>query len=269
MPPNPFNPASYLNPSNLGNLAMSTLEGGGWTSLLQPAAQLIGGIMQNNAAGDAADAMAGAATAGIAEQRRQFDTVRELLAPYVQAGNTSLGSYQDLAGANGPDKQHAAIAALQGGPQFGALVRQGEEAILQNASATGGLRGSNTQRSLADYRTEVLSGLIDKQLGRYSPIVNIGQNSAAGVGSAAMNTGNNVANLLGQQGAAQAGGIVAGTNAITDTLGGLGGFFAGQAAGSVPAGGGAPMNLSLPTNGTVPGFGSGTVQGYTMPSRMF
>jgi hypothetical protein len=36
----------------------------------------------------------------------------------------------------------------------------------------------------------------------------LGQNAAAGVGTAGMATGTNVANLLAQQGAAQAGGIL-------------------------------------------------------------
>jgi len=39
-------------------------------------------------------------------------------------------------------------------------------------------------------------------------LTTIGQQSAAGVGTAGMQTGTNVANLLGQQGAAQAGGVL-------------------------------------------------------------
>jgi hypothetical protein len=39
-------------------------------------------------------------------------------------------------------------------------------------------------------------------------LAQLGQASAAGVGSAGMQTGANIANLLGQQGAAQAGGIL-------------------------------------------------------------
>lgn len=236
---------------------------GGWGSLLAPAAQLIGGALTAHAAGEAADAMSNAAQAGIGEQRREFDTVRELLSPYVTAGNTSLGAYQDLSGANGPDKQRAAMAALEGSPQFGALTKAGENAILQNASATGGLRGGNVQAALADQRTNLLNALTQQQLARYQPIINSGQASAAGVGNAAIATGNNVTNLLGQQGAAQAGGIVAGTSAITNAIGNVGGFFAGQAAGT-PAS--APIDLRA---GMPQGFGSGVVTGFAQPQRLF
>ena len=39
-------------------------------------------------------------------------------------------------------------------------------------------------------------------------MTSLGQASAAGVGAAGMETGTNIANLLGQQGAAEAGGIL-------------------------------------------------------------
>lgn len=212
--------------STIGGLVSTITGGGGWGSLVAPALSLIGGAYTANQAGDAADAQIAAADRGIAENRRQFDLVRELLSPYVTAGTGALGSYRSLSGAAGPDAQRAEIAALEGSPQFGSLVRQGENAILQNASATGGLRGGNVQGALADYRTNVLSGLIDKQLGRYGGLIQVGQSSAAGTGNAAMGTGQQVSNLMQQQGAAQAGGIVAGTNAFTNALGGIGGFYA-------------------------------------------
>src|SRR5205085_676470 len=138
-----------------------------WTDLIAPAMQAIGGAYTANQAGNAADASIAAADRGIAENRRQFDTVMTLLSPYMGAGTEALGSYRDLSGAGGPEAQQAAITALQGTPQFGMLTKQGEDAILANASATGGLRGGNTQGALADKRTQILSGLIDQQLGRY------------------------------------------------------------------------------------------------------
>jgi hypothetical protein len=266
-PANPFNLGSYLNPGNLGNLAMSTVGAGvgsgGWTSMITPALQAIGGAYTANQAGKAAQSQVDAANAGIDESRRQFDTVRQLLAPYVIAGTDSLGGYRGLAGVDGPQAQQSAITALQGTPQFGNLVQQGENAILQNAAATGGLRGGNTQNSLANYRTNVLSGLIDQQLNRYGSLINTGQNAAAGTGNAAMTTGTNVSNLLGQAGAAQAGGTIASTNAVTNALGGIGGFLA--------AGGTAPTNTYTPQTQQVmtTQFGTGIVPSYGFQPRAF
>jgi hypothetical protein len=120
-----------------------------------------------------------------------------------------------LLGLGAPGAQQQAIAALQASPQFQALQQQGENAILQNASATGGLRGGNVQAALAQFRPALLSSLIEQQYGRLGGLTAIGQNAAAGVGNAGMSTGANVATLLGRQGQAQSGGILGQQGALT------------------------------------------------------
>jgi hypothetical protein len=176
------------------------------TALVVGGSQLIGSSMQASAAGDAAAIQSGAAEAGIAEQRRQFDAMRELLQPYTEAGLPALEAQQAFLGLQGPEAERAAIERIRGGETFQALASQGEEALLQRASATGGLRGGNIQGALAQFRPQLLSSLIEQQYGRLGGMTQLGQRSAAGVGAAGMETGTNVANLLAQQGAAQAGG---------------------------------------------------------------
>jgi hypothetical protein len=176
------------------------------TALVVGGSQLIGSSMQASAAGDAAAIQSGAAQAGIEEQRRQFDAMRELLKPYTEAGLPALEAQQAFLGLQGPEAERAAIERIRGGETFQALASQGEEALLQRASATGGLRGGNIQGALAQFRPQLLSSLIEQQYGRLGGLTTMGQRSAAGVGAAGMETGTNVANLLAQQGAAQAGG---------------------------------------------------------------
>jgi hypothetical protein len=187
--------------------------------------------MQASAAGDAAAIQSGAAQQGIEEQRRQFEAMRELLKPYTeagvpalaglqpyaQAGAPALEQQQALLGLRGPEAQRAAIAGIEGGAGYQAQVQAGEEALLQRASATGGLRGGNIQGALAQFRPQMLQQEIERQYGRLGGMADIGrvtqqnlaqigQSSAAGTGSAGLQTGTNVANLLSQQGAALAGG---------------------------------------------------------------
>lgn len=169
---------------------------------------LLGSAIQSRAAGKAAGQQAEAAQAGIDEQRRQFDRLQELLKPYVEAGTPALQAQQALLGLGGPEAQQQAIAGLEGSPMFQALARQGEEAMLQQASATGGLRGGNIQAALAQFRPQMLAQAIEEQYGRLGGMTALGQQSAAGVGSAGMQTGQAVAGLLGQQGAARAGGTL-------------------------------------------------------------
>lgn len=192
------------------------------TGLALLGGSLLSGVAQAGAAKKAAGAQTAAAQAGIEEQRRQFDAVQKLLAPFVGAGTGALAQQSALIGLGGAEAQTAALRALEQGPEFAALTRQGEEAILQNAAATGGLRGGNVQAALAQFRPQILSGLIEQQYSRLGGLATAGQNAAAGVGTAGMQTGQNIAQLLAQQGAARAGSALAGGRAFGNILGDVG-----------------------------------------------
>ena len=202
-------------------------------------------VIQSRAAGKAADAQTESARLGIEEQRRQFDAVQKLLAPFVTGGTTAFGQQIALTGAAGADAQRAAIEAIEQGPEFAAMARQGENAILQNASATGGLRGGNVQGALAQFRPQILSGLIEQQYTRLGGLATAGQNAAANVGTAGMRTGENVSNLLAQQGAAQAGAALAQGQAWGNLLGSAGTAIGRGMAyqGYTPTGAAAPLTF--------------------------
>lgn len=195
---------------------------------------VVGGITGAKQAGQAAE-QAGqlqyqASMAGVEEQRRQFDKLVELMAPYVAAGEGGMAGQQALVGLKGPEAQQQAISALEQSPEFASLVQQGENALLQQASATGGLRGGNTQAALAQFRPQILSALIEQQYGRLGGLTKIGQASAVGQAAAGMETGSNVANLLQQGGAAQAGAAIAAGSVPRQTFGDIlkiGGTVAG------------------------------------------
>jgi hypothetical protein len=188
------------------------------TALAVGGTALAGSVLQSNAARDAAGIQSGAAQAGIEEQRRQYNDMRELLKPYTEAGAPALQQQQAFLGLQGPEAERAAIERIRSGETFQALSRQGEESLLQNASATGGLRGGNIQGALAQFRPQMLAGLIDQQYSRLGGMAALGQQSAAGVGNAGIQTGENVANLMGQAAAAQAGGQLGSANAYGNFL---------------------------------------------------
>lgn len=211
--------------------ATDSLWGNLLTSFSGPLATLISSGFKTSAANDAAGAQGAAAQLGIEEQRRQFDAVRALLQPYVSAGTGALTGQQNLLGLNGATAQQGAYDMLQNSPAFTSLTKTGENAILQNASATGGLRGGNTQAALAQFRPALLAQMIDSQFKNLGGLTGIGANAAAGVGNVGMQTGTNVTNLLQQQGAAQAGAALAGGRSQAEAIGALGGglgLFAGM-----------------------------------------
>jgi hypothetical protein len=206
------------------------LSGAALAGIAVGGSTLISGMMQADAASSAAGIQGAAAQAGIDEQRRQFDTVQKLLKDYTEAGPGALAAQQELLGLKGPEAERAAIERISGGETYKALAAQGENALLQQASATGGLRGGNIQAALGQFRPQLLSSLIDQQYGRLGGMTSLGQASAAGVGAAGMQTGTNVANLLGQQGAAQAGAEIAqgkAFGAIPSAISGGLGLFTG------------------------------------------
>jgi len=223
----------------------------------------------------------------VAEQRAAFDKLVALMSPYAQVGVPAIGGFgtyqtaglgavptlekfaavgapaleqqQAIAGLLGPERQRQAIAGIEQGGGYQAQVQAGEKAILQQASATGGLRGGNVQLALGQYRPALLQQAIENQYSRLGGLSALGaaaaQNlatsgqgateflsrlgqaaaagQAAGGTSSATNISNlltgqaasgersatNIANLLGQQGAAIAGGQVAAGNVNRQTFG--------------------------------------------------
>jgi hypothetical protein len=195
---------------------------------------VFGGITGSKQAGKAAEAagrtQAAASQSGIEEQRRQFDQLIELMAPFVAAGQPALEQQQAFLGLGGAGAEQAAIDRISGGAGFQAAVQQGENALLQNASATGGLRGGNIQAALAQFRPAMLNQAIEQQYSRLGGMTTLGQNAAAGQASAGMTSGVNVANLLGQQGQALAGGQIARGGIARQTFGDILGIAKAAAA---------------------------------------
>jgi hypothetical protein len=188
-------------------------------------------VVGANAAGKAGRAQERAAMKGVEEQRLAREEMRALLQPYVAAGGPALEAQMASLGLAGPEAQQAFVAQQEQSPAFQALARQQEEAILQNASATGGLRGGNVQGALAQFRPALLNQFITQQYDRLGGLTALGQQSAAGVGTAGMQSANAIGQLFGQAGQAQAGAALGKASAIQQTLN-LPAQFAGLAYGS-------------------------------------
>lgn len=241
-----------------------------WIAAAVIGGSVVSGVVQSNAASQASGAQIQAADKSVAEQRRQFNEIQKLLAPYVGAGTSALGQLapymgvgpealeqqRALSGLAGPEAQAKAVRAIEQGGEYQSLVRQGENAILQSAAATGGLRGGNVQAALAQFRPQILSGLIEQQYARLGGLTALGQqttqnvmttgaNAAAGQATAGMQTAANIGNLYGQIGASQAGAALARGQAFGNILGDVGMLLGRGAAyqGYTPEGASAPLTF--------------------------
>jgi hypothetical protein len=215
----------------------------GGSALLGAGTSLYSGAKGAKAAKGAARAQVGATENAIDVQEQSLQAIYRLLnpymqasspditKPYIQAGEQALQGAQGLIGLRGAGEQQAAINQIQQSAQFQELARQGEQGILQNASATGGLRGGNTQAALAQFRPALLNQLIESQYGKLAGLtsmggsaaqnlLNMGQQSASGIATAEQQRSANIGNLLTQMGAAQAAGITGAANSQIQGLSG-------------------------------------------------
>ncbi len=138
--------------------------------------------------------------AGLAETARQFDKTEANFAPATALLAPAAQKLGDLTGINGDEALASEIASLRESPLYQSLYRNGEETLLANASATGGLRGGNTARSLADFGEDTLSQVIQQQLSNYGGLAGLGLGAAGSVGNFGANAVNQQ-NLLRNQGA--------------------------------------------------------------------
>lgn len=194
---------------------------------------VIGGVVSMSASSKAGKAQVQAADRTAAEQRVAREQMRTLLNPYVSAGTPALQAQMAALGLSGPEAQQAFVTQQEQSPFFQSLAQQGEEAILQKASATGGLRGGNVQGALAQFRPALLNQFLEQQYTRLGDLTKVGQASAAGVGASGITSATNIGQAYTQAGQAQAGSILGQANAFNQALGTITGFgtsTAGQAA---------------------------------------
>lgn len=213
--------------------------------LIGAAVSVGGGLLASSSAkkagNQAAAAQQYAADQTVAEQRRQFDITQGNFAPFLQAGQSALTAQTDLLGLGGfgaidetgatgagRDRQALAIEQLQQSPLYQSLFANGQNTILANSAATGGLRGGNIQGSLANFGRDTLSQVIQTQLANLGQVAGQGQSAAGSIGAFGANAANQIGQAYGDAGSAQAGAYLnagkANVGNINNIAGALGGI---------------------------------------------
>lgn len=148
------------------------------TALIMGAGSMASGIMGSRSAGKKSSKY----------QKRAFkhdwnmmNARQKLLQPYMDVGTQALGGQAALLGLNGFDSQQSYIDQMEASPIFQALTDQGENAMLQNAAATGGLRGGNTQAALARFRPQILNQMIQQRFANLGSLGSQGLTAARSV----------------------------------------------------------------------------------------
>lgn len=195
------------------------------TGLIGGIASIGSSVIGAKSAESAGDASAAAQQASIAEQRRQFNQVQQLLAPYVANGRAATSEMVQLLGLRGDEQQQAAIQGIQEGSAYQTALAEGENAILQNAAATGGLRGGNTQEALAEYAPTLLNQMVQQQYSNLSGLSSIGLGAATGTGNAAQSAANQISGAYSNIGEARANQAIQTGNAYQSGIQNLAGLY--------------------------------------------
>ncbi len=172
--------------------------------LFSALAGIIGGNSQKKASQKASDAQIAAYNRGIDLQQKQYDTTRADYMPYTQAGTSAIGRIGDFQGLNGEAAKDSAFVTLKDDPRYASLFTDGKEALLQNSSATGGLRGGNTEGALAQLSPDVLSRVYDMVLSGLGGTAQLGLGATGSVANAGLANANAATSLTGQIGQAKA-----------------------------------------------------------------
>ncbi len=183
---------------------------------------VVGGIFGGaDAASDASSVQAQAAREGVAEQRRQFNINQDNFQPFLEGGQSALGSELAFLGLSGQNQQQQALDQFSLRPDQQFIQQQGEQALLRNSAAIGGLGGGNVRRELQSFGQGTASQALSEQLNRLASLRGGGQTATSNLAQIGQQSASNIGAGLQASGAAQASGILGAQQANTGLVNNL------------------------------------------------
>lgn len=207
---------------------------------------VVGGLLSSDASQSAANTQANAANNAAAMQQNQFNQMRQSLQPYMDLGSGSIPQLMGLLNSNKLNAQFSfnpTQQQLEQTPGYQFALQQGLKGVNNSMSARG-LGNSGAQaKAITQYATGLADqtyqqqynnalqnfmtnyGVNSNQFGRLGGLLSLGENAAAGVGNAGLQTASNAGNFLTSGANAQAAGTIGSANAINNGLSGATGGF--------------------------------------------
>ena len=171
---------------------------------------LISGALGASSSRSAARAQQQATDAATAEQRRQFDTSRADMMPWLESGREGLNDLNRLASGD--------MSRFFTDPGYNFARTEGMRGIERSAAARGGATGGNALRALSQFN----QGLASQQFGdfynRTAARAGVGQTTANNLAALGQNSANSISGLLQAGGDARASGIMGQANSIGGAL---------------------------------------------------
>lgn len=114
--------------------------------------------------GDTPGASREASQADLAFKQQGLDYAKAVDAPLIDYRNRALSPLFGFYDPTNPQGQQQFIDQAQSSPFYQRQQQVGEEAILRNQAATGGLRSGGTQRALAGFNADLLNQTVNQNL---------------------------------------------------------------------------------------------------------
>lgn len=169
---------------------------------------LLGGMISSQGSQSAANTQANATNQANANQMGMFNQTQQNLAPYMAAGSSGLNQLNSFL--QGPGSQYYPGFSYNpaSDPLYNWELNQGLGAITNQASALGGVNSGNTLKALSNYGENQALNSYQQEFQNYnnnlnnwqaqtgniynrlSNVVGLGENAAAGVGNAGLQTAN-------------------------------------------------------------------------------
>lgn len=196
-------------------------------------------MISGSASESAANTEANAANNASALQLQMFEQTEQNEAPFLQAGTGALPFLQAGIGTGGgnvtgtgPLNAPFTLADFKNSPGYEFQMNQGENAILNSASATGGVKSGNTLKGLTSYGEGVANqdywnaynAYVNAQNQKFDQLQTVagsGQNAAGNLGALSSQVGQSVGNNIVGAGNASAAGTIGLANAAGSGLNGL------------------------------------------------
>lgn len=202
------------------------------------------GFGASDAARDATNAQVDANNASIGLQRETRDIMRQDLAPYANFGKSALPALGGLLSTQGQ------YDFLQSNPMFQAAVRNSNNMSAAMGAANGRANSGGMVNELFQNYLATGENYLNNQFNRLMGATNIGQASAAGQANASGQAANQISQMYGNIGNAQAAGSMAVDNARQSAGGkllgvGMGAALGGGLLGGAGLAGGGAMGAGL------------------------
>lgn len=179
---------------------------------------VVSGVFGGDEAADSAEDAAQISADAQREALAYLKEREEIPEQFRESALQRLGGFWDLPG--GVGSQQETIARARASPYFQSRLKEGEEAILRSASATGRLRSGTVPAAVGSFADRTLAEAIDKELLGLSELGRLPSNARA-IAEQTSGIGHTLAQgqIAGSQ--AQQSAMGTGLNALI----GLGGLF--------------------------------------------